>query len=272
MAGMDWFRWHHGSVNDPKFQLVARKASCSVAEVIALWACLLESASQSEERGKPASPDFESIDCALGLEDGKAFAIYQQMIGRDLICKETGRLINWEKRQPKRERDDDTAAERKRLQREREQEKIGVTEDNEPCHTMSHHFTPREEERRVDIKPTTSDEVVVGNDVANTCPHQKIIAAFHDILPVATRVRVWNNTRSKHLQARWRESSKRQNIDWWERFFSYVGESEFLTGRAQAAPGRDPFVISLDWLINPTNFAKVIEGKYHNSRRMGNEN
>ena len=25
-GGIDWFRWHHGSVTDPKFQLVARKS------------------------------------------------------------------------------------------------------------------------------------------------------------------------------------------------------------------------------------------------------
>jgi len=90
---------------------------------------------------------------------------------------------------------------------------------------------------------------------------------YHEFLPVGTHVRVWNGTRSKHLQARWRESTKRQNLDWWKRFFEYVAQSEFLTGRAPAAQGRDPFVVGLDWLVNPQNFAKVIEGKYHRGER-----
>lgn len=111
---------------------------------------------------------------------------------------------------------------------------------------------------------TTPDGVVVGNGVARPdCPHQEIIAAFHAALPMGTQVRVWNGARAKHLQARWREDVKRQSIDWWQRFFGYVAKSEFLTGRAPSARDRDPFVVSLDWLVSPQNFAKVIEGKYH---------
>ena len=48
MAGMDWFRWHHGSVTDPKFQLVARRAGASLPDVLAVWAYVLEAASQAE--------------------------------------------------------------------------------------------------------------------------------------------------------------------------------------------------------------------------------
>lgn len=97
------------------------------------------------------------------------------------------------------------------------------------------------------------------------CPHQQIIDLYHQALPTGTQVRVWNETRMKTLQARWREDPKRQDLGWWERFFKYVAESEFLTGQTPAANGRDPFVVSLDWLINPQNFAKTVEGKYHRS-------
>jgi hypothetical protein len=118
-GGIDWFRWHHGSVTDPKFQLVAKKAGASVAEVIAVWACLLEAASQAAERGNPGPSDFEAMDCALGLEDGKSKAIYDRMTDRGLLGSD-GTVTAWEKRQPKRE--DDTAAERKRRQRERDKQ------------------------------------------------------------------------------------------------------------------------------------------------------
>lgn len=105
---------------------------------------------------------------------------------------------------------------------------------------------------------------VAGNISPAPCPHQEIISLYHEIIPAGTAVRVWNSEREKHLRARWRENPKRQNLEWWRKFFEYAAQSEFLTGQtAPAQPGRDPFVVSLDWLINPQNFAKVIEGKYH---------
>lgn len=120
MADMHWFRWHHGTVTDPKLGLIAKKADVSTAEVIAIWACLLEAASESEDRGNPGAPDFESMDFALGLEEGVAQRVYGLMQDKALIAQETGRLVAWERRQPKREREDDGGAERKRRQRERE--------------------------------------------------------------------------------------------------------------------------------------------------------
>lgn len=160
MADMHWFRWHHGTVTDPKFGLIAKKAGTSVAEVIAIWAYLLEAASASEERGHPGTPDFEAIDFALGVDEGTTARVYRLMQDRALIDSDTGRLAAWEKRQPKRERDDDTGADRKRRQRERETagvtaavppshtESISVT----PCHATSRQVTPRGEERRRDKK------------------------------------------------------------------------------------------------------------------------
>jgi len=158
MADMHWFRWHHGTVTDPKFGLIAKKAGTSVAEVIAIWAYLLEAASASEERGHPGMPDFESIDFALGVDEGTTARVYGLMRDRSLIDSDTGRLAAWERRQPKRERDDETSADRKRKQREREAsgvtagvsaghtESISVT----PCHATSRQVTPRGEERRRD--------------------------------------------------------------------------------------------------------------------------
>lgn len=149
-GGIDWLRWHHGSVNDPKFQLVARRAGASVAEVIAVWATLLEAASQAEDRGHPGDLDFEAMDCGLGLRDGACEGIYRCMKDRDLIG-EDGRLSAWDKRQPKRE--DRTAADRKRRQREREKDVVPTASR----HDVSRNVTQchdRGEESRVDISPS----------------------------------------------------------------------------------------------------------------------
>jgi hypothetical protein len=93
----------------------------------------------------------------------------------------------------------------------------------------------------------------------------EIIGLYHKHLPMGRQVNaeLWNGTRAKHLQTRWREAEKRQKIDWWAKFFDHCAGSDFLTGKTQPAQGRKPFEISLDWIVAPTNFAKIYEGAYH---------
>lgn len=155
--GIDWFRWHHGTVNDPKFQLVAKKSGASVAEVIAVWACLLEAASAADERGNPGDIDFEALDCALGLVDGRTQAIYTAMNDRALVNQDTGRLAAWEKRQPKRERmDDDKSTDRVRAYRQRQGSAGNANQENgTPRNAMERQETPREEKSREEEKKNT---------------------------------------------------------------------------------------------------------------------
>ena len=96
-----------------------------------------------------------------------------------------------------------------------------------------------------------------------TCPHQKIIEIYDKTLPECPRVRIWNETRKGYLRSRWRESSDRQSLDWWKKYFEYINQSDFLTGRTNGSNGKPPFIADLEWLIKPNNFAKIIEGKYH---------
>ena len=98
--------------------------------------------------------------------------------------------------------------------------------------------------------------------LAGECPHRDILALYHEILPSACQVRDWTPARSIALRTRWREDAKRQNLDWWRRFFTYVSESDFLMGRT-SSPGRKPFLLDIDWLLKSANFVKVREGKYH---------
>ena len=135
MAGMDWFRWHHGSVTDPKFQLVAKQARCSVAEVLGVWATLLEEASQNDDRGCFGTLDFEALDCALGLIDGKAYQIFTLMADRYLLDTNTKRITSWSRRQPLREREDDKSVERMRALRERQKNSM-------PSDASKNHVTP----------------------------------------------------------------------------------------------------------------------------------
>lgn len=97
---------------------------------------------------------------------------------------------------------------------------------------------------------------------SSDCPHQEIIALFHQVLPEATQVKQWTEKRAASLRARWREDPKRQNLDWWKRLFEFIRESDFLMSRVEPKPGYRMFVLSLPWLLESEHFLKVIEGNY----------
>ncbi len=75
------------------------------------------------------------------------------------------------------------------------------------------------------------------------------------------RVKVWGETREAHLRSRWNEDPERQDTAWWKDFFVYIGKSAFLTGKVEQKD-RKPFFATLDWIVKPENFAKILEGKY----------
>lgn len=115
---------------------------------------------------------------------------------------------------------------------------------------------PREEKRREEKNNINSHENVVS--VTTNCPHQKIIDLYHKHLPVLPNVKVWNESRSKHLKARWDENKNHQTLEFWERLFIYINEKcDHLIGRNDRG-----WVASLVWIVKAENFAKIIEGNY----------
>lgn len=154
-GGIDWFRWHHGSVTDPKFQLVARKSGASLPDVLAVWAYVLEQASASEKRGSFGEIDTEALDCLFGFPstETRTAAIMAAFDERGLIDRAD--VCAWEKRQPKRERDTDNSADRTRAYRERQQATNQANQNHvTPCDASDGQKNARGEERRVDIPPT----------------------------------------------------------------------------------------------------------------------
>ena len=100
------------------------------------------------------------------------------------------------------------------------------------------------------------------------CPHERILAAYHEALPELPSVKVWDGTRKSHLQARWRErwkagkyASQTDGVAYWTRLFRHVRTCDWLMGRVTGRDGR-AFKASLGWIVRPENFAKLIEGRY----------
>jgi uncharacterized protein YdaU (DUF1376 family) len=104
------------------------------------------------------------------------------------------------------------------------------------------------------------------------CQHQGVIELYHQFLPTLRKVEVWNSTRQGYLRQRWREVAEEMAqekpietahvLNWWAEFFQHIGKSKFLTGKVNSKDGR-AFTADLEWILKPSNFTKIIEGKYH---------
>lgn len=122
--------------------------------------------------------------------------------------------------------------------------------------------TETETETAIPSLPTVEKDVKGKPSTLVDCPHAEILKLFAQHLPMARQPADWTTARQTALRSRWREKRNRQNLDWWAKFFAYVAESAFLTGRAETS-GRKRFLLSLDWLLKEANFLKTIEGAYH---------
>lgn len=106
------------------------------------------------------------------------------------------------------------------------------------------------------------------------CPHLELLDIFAEKLPELPQPKpeLWEGARAKALAARWKwcltakkrngeryATSKAEALDFFKRYFGYVGKSDFLTGRDGRWSGCD-----LAWLVKADNFAKVLQGNYEN--------
>ena len=106
------------------------------------------------------------------------------------------------------------------------------------------------------------------------CPHSELIDLFGQHLPMLPQPKpeLWSGARATALKARWRwvltakkrdgkryAKTREEALDWFGRFFAYVAQSDFLTGRDGKWTGCD-----LGWLCSESNFAKVVQGNYDN--------
>lgn len=160
---MDWFRWHHGTVTDRKWPRIASRAGTTVANVIAVWAALLEFASQAELRGYAflSDDDSEDLDTALGMPPDTTRKVIAELCARGMIDDEN-RLAAWDKRQPKREREDNSAERVRKFRERRESDAVSkkrhdATESAElaaatPSNASVTEETPRGEEIRGEEK------------------------------------------------------------------------------------------------------------------------
>jgi uncharacterized protein YdaU (DUF1376 family) len=169
------------------------------------------------------------------------------------------------------------SAERRKNKRSTDDEQVLNSSSSDEQLTNNHKPITNNQEPNLTVSkdtvrpPTGEPEEKQGSKLPG-CDHKGVLAIYHSILPNLPTVEIWNDTRAGYLRQRWREVAldlakdgpvtHEDVLGWWKQFFRHVGNSKFLTGKTQNKD-KPPFLADLEWIIRPTNFAKIIEGKYH---------
>jgi len=136
--------------------------------------------------------------------------------------------------------------------------------------------------RSTDVQPTINQEPLTNNHIeeANAslsgtgfplCPHGKILELWKKHLPHLSQPRSWEGARQASLRNRWNQASKKSSwsdgygttedgLKWWDSFLSYIASDTKLSNGFESN-GR-VWHPDLPWILNATNFAKIIDGKY----------
>ena len=120
------------------------------------------------------------------------------------------------------------------------------------------------------------------DDGVPPCPFDSLIDSYEAALPVLPTVRrslFAKGANGKSMRARWRwvmtakhergerkgerlATNAEEGRAWFKRYFDYVADSDFLTGKNGKFQSCD-----LGWLVTAANFEKVLSGKYHHEQR-----
>jgi hypothetical protein len=140
------------------------------------------------------------------------------------------------------------------------------TEELSPSASLQAHSS-------ADAEELTSSPVTNANGSTPDCPYQAIAEAYHQELPELPSIVVMTPARKRSLQARWREVCTAEHLDvaagitFFRDYFRRIRQSDFLLGKAPPKkPGERTFRADFDWIFNPANFIKIVEGRYHGRR------
>jgi hypothetical protein len=253
MAG-DWIKMRSNLWDDPRVSRLVDLTESSEAAVVGALYWLWAAADQHTETGTMPGLSLRQIDRKTGIQ-GFGDALCD--VGWLADHPEGVRIVNFEEHNGESAKRRCADAKRKATVRK---ESAGCPQESGQKTESSGEVAELEKEKE---KEKEIKHIVPDKPGTPDCPHQEIIDLYHEHIPTGTQVRIWNDARRKHLQARWREDADRQNLEWWRKFFAYCARSPFLSGQVPPSNGHAQFVLCLDWIVNPTNFAKIIEGRYH---------
>jgi uncharacterized protein YdaU (DUF1376 family) len=119
---------------------------------------------------------------------------------------------------------------------------------------------------------TTDANASMSGTAFPPCPHKELLKLYQKHLPHLTQPRLWEGSRMTTMKSRWVQASRPseyspkgynslpEGLAWWDSFFGYIaGDTSLPKGFESNGRTWKPDLV---WIINPTNFAKIIDGKY----------
>lgn len=123
-----------------------------------------------------------------------------------------------------------------------------------------------DKETDTDTKISPDGDIPIPTASTNqTTPHKSLIAMYHYLCPSFPKLRSAGEARKKAISARWKEYH--QDIDTFQELFAKAEASSFLKGKNSRN-----WSATFDWLMNSANMAKVLEGKYDDHEKGGQDN
>lgn len=153
----------------------------------------------------------------------------------------------------------------KRIAMEREAKRKAMSTDRDRSVDEA---PPNQEPRTNNQEPSIS----LSETAFPPCPHQEILKLWKKNLPHLTQPRTWEGSRQANLKQRWIQASKpsaysgegyktmEKGLEWWDGFFAYIASDTKLSAGFESQ-GRT-WRPDLEWIVNATNFQKIIDGKY----------
>jgi uncharacterized protein YdaU (DUF1376 family) len=144
----------------------------------------------------------------------------------------------------------------------------------------------RSNARSTDVQPTNNQQPITNNQqptikegkpsLSGTtfppCPYKELLGLWAKHLPHLTQPRSWEGSRQSNMKQRWMQAGKpsayspdgykttEAGVKWWDSFFGYIANDTTLANGFESQ-GRT-WRPDLEWVVNATNFQKIIDGKY----------
>ena len=109
-------------------------------------------------------------------------------------------------------------------------------------------------------KPQKKEKVkMLGDDIIKP---SKVAEIYNEAFSgtYARQKQVLTDSLKASIRARSKNDFKTEES--WIELFDAIKGSDFLMGKIQLGD-RKPFQLSLEWIVKPTNLAKILEGTYH---------
>ena len=114
------------------------------------------------------------------------------------------------------------------------------------------------EDSKEDATHSSSPDTMTRAEHKDTVPYSEIVELWNTFVVSLPAVQRITDARKKAIKARFNENGK--DRDFFRSVFVSVEASDFLTGKTSSST----FKASFDWVMCPSNWAKIIEGNYAN--------